>query len=298
MNEHHPPSRATSPASTPSRWYATASPSSAAVGPDTARELVRAVLAAEAPRVDARLREALDTTLQTIRVAAQAAMGVLATTSPAEPRRRSAPPKAEPAETPSVKAHPPASPRRPAGRISPASPGRARGTAAAAPAPARGRRSRAAAGVPPAPGSLRCCCTASTTTGLAQASYLIGCERTGEALVIDPNRDVEQYLEAAAEYRLRITHVTETHIHADFVSGSRELAERTGRQALPLRTRAAATGTTASPEDGAVAAVTTATGFEVGNVRVHVLHTPGHTPEHLTFLVTDGAARHRADRRR
>jgi hypothetical protein len=70
-----------------------------AVGPDTARELVRAVLAAEAPRVDARLREALDTALETIRVAAQAAMGVLKTTSPATPEaRRPAPaPPAEPA---------------------------------------------------------------------------------------------------------------------------------------------------------------------------------------------------------
>jgi hypothetical protein len=87
------------------------------VGPDTARDLVRAVLAAEAPRVDARLREALDTTLQTIRVAAQAAMGVLATTSPAEPRRPG-PPKAEPAEAPSARAHPPAQPRRPGARIS------------------------------------------------------------------------------------------------------------------------------------------------------------------------------------
>ena len=87
------------------------------VGPDTARDLVRAVLAAEAPRVDARLREALDTTLQTIRVAAQAAMGVLATTSPAEPRRPG-PAKSEPAEAPSARAHPPAPPRRPGGRIS------------------------------------------------------------------------------------------------------------------------------------------------------------------------------------
>jgi hypothetical protein len=66
-----------------------------AVGPDTARELVRAVLTAEAPRVDARLREALDTALETIRVAAQAAMGVLATTSPSAPRPR--PPEARPA---------------------------------------------------------------------------------------------------------------------------------------------------------------------------------------------------------
>jgi hypothetical protein len=88
------------------------------VGPETARDLIRAVLAAEAPRVDARLREALDTTLQTIRVAAQAAMGVLATTSPAGPRSRAAPSKAEPAETPSAKATPPAPPRRPAGRVS------------------------------------------------------------------------------------------------------------------------------------------------------------------------------------
>ncbi len=88
------------------------------VGPDTARDLIRAVLAAEAPRVDARLREALDTTLQTIRVAAQAAMGVLATTSPAEPRSRPAPPRSESAEAPSPKISPPAPPRRPAGRIS------------------------------------------------------------------------------------------------------------------------------------------------------------------------------------
>ena len=77
-----------------------------AVGPDTARELVRAVLAAEAPRVDARLREALDTALQTIRVAAQSAMGVLATTSPAEVRPR---PDAGPKPAPSPR-------RTPAGR--------------------------------------------------------------------------------------------------------------------------------------------------------------------------------------
>lgn len=91
------------------------------VGPDTARDLVRAVLAAEAPRVDARLREALDTTLQTIRIAAQAAMGVLATTTPAEPRRP-APPTArsEPAAAPPARVQPPApgAARRPGGRVS------------------------------------------------------------------------------------------------------------------------------------------------------------------------------------
>ena len=63
---------------------------------------------------------------------------------------------------------------------------------------------------------------------LAQASYLLGCPRTGEAMVVDPGRDVEAYLRAADKEGLRITHVTETHIHADFVSGLRELAARTG----------------------------------------------------------------------
>src|SRR5688500_19791043 len=63
---------------------------------------------------------------------------------------------------------------------------------------------------------------------LAQASYLIGCAATGEALVVDPNRDVDQYVRAAESEGVEVTHVTETHIHADFVSGARELARRTG----------------------------------------------------------------------
>jgi hydroxyacylglutathione hydrolase len=63
---------------------------------------------------------------------------------------------------------------------------------------------------------------------LAHASYMVGCQRTGEAIVIDPSRSVEQYLEAAAAEGLRITGSAETHIHADFVSGSRELADRVG----------------------------------------------------------------------
>ena len=63
---------------------------------------------------------------------------------------------------------------------------------------------------------------------LAQASYLIGCKRPGEALVVDPNRDVERYMEPARREGLRVAHVTETHIHADFVSGARELARRAG----------------------------------------------------------------------
>jgi hydroxyacylglutathione hydrolase len=63
---------------------------------------------------------------------------------------------------------------------------------------------------------------------LAHASYLVGCQKTGEAIVIDPGRDVEPYLEVAKREQLHIVGSAETHIHADFVSGSRELVERTG----------------------------------------------------------------------
>ena len=70
---------------------------------------------------------------------------------------------------------------------------------------------------------------------LAQASYLIGCQATGDALVVDPNRHLQPYLQAAEAEELRITHVTETHIHADFVSGARELAQRAGARLLPVR---------------------------------------------------------------
>ena len=72
---------------------------------------------------------------------------------------------------------------------------------------------------------------------IAQASYLIGCVATGEAIVIDPNRDVGRYIAAAAREGVTITHVTETHIHADFLSGARELAARTGAKLLSLGRR-------------------------------------------------------------
>ncbi|MGH7719988.1 MAG: MBL fold metallo-hydrolase [Gemmatimonadaceae bacterium] len=124
---------------------------------------------------------------------------------------------------------------------------------------------------------------------LAQASYLLGCHATGEALVVDANRDIDQYIEGAEAENLRITHVTETHIHADFVSGSRELAARTGAT-LYLSDEgdadwkysfAAAAGAVPLKDGGS---------FAVGNVRVDVMHTPGHTPEHLSFLITDTPA--------
>jgi hydroxyacylglutathione hydrolase len=127
---------------------------------------------------------------------------------------------------------------------------------------------------------------------LAQASYLLGCQATGEAIVVDPNRDVEQYIRAAAEEGVRLTHVTETHIHADFVSGSRELAERTGAQLFlsdeggdDWRYGFVGAAHAKLLRDGDV--------IKVGNIRLEVIHTPGHTPEHLTFLVTDTAATNR-----
>ncbi len=120
---------------------------------------------------------------------------------------------------------------------------------------------------------------------LAQASYLIGCQETGEALIIDPARDISPYLQAAQAENLRITQVTETHIHADFVSGIREIAAHTGARMY------------LSGEGGAewqyqfVDAHTTLLQDEdtwmLGNIRIQAIHTPGHTPEHLIFAITD-----------
>lgn len=126
-------------------------------------------------------------------------------------------------------------------------------------------------------------------TGLAQASYIIGCQRTGEAVVVDPNRDAEQYVAAAAKEGLRITHVTETHIHADFVSGVRELVQRTGAQLLLSNEGGADWQYEFAAADGA-RLLKDGDRFMVGNIRMDVLHTPGHTPEHLSFLVTDTPA--------
>ncbi|MBL4590356.1 MAG: MBL fold metallo-hydrolase [Phycisphaerales bacterium] len=127
---------------------------------------------------------------------------------------------------------------------------------------------------------------------LAQAAYLIGCQKTGEAVVIDPERDVDRYIELAAENGLRIVATAETHIHADFVSGSRELAERIGAKVYVsdegdadwkyqwLDSRlAGGSYDHRLLKDGDV--------FEIGNIRFQTIHTPGHTPEHIVFLITD-----------
>jgi hydroxyacylglutathione hydrolase len=124
---------------------------------------------------------------------------------------------------------------------------------------------------------------------LAQASYLIGCAATGEAIVIDPNRDVQQYVRAAEDEDLRITHVTETHIHADFVSGSRELAKITGAKLL-LSSEGGPDWLYAFAEGDGATLVRDGDTFMVGNLKFEVIHTPGHTPEHISFVVTDTPA--------
>jgi hydroxyacylglutathione hydrolase len=121
---------------------------------------------------------------------------------------------------------------------------------------------------------------------LAQASYLVGCSRAREAIVVDPNRGVDRYLEAAAEEGVRIAHVTETHIHADFVSGARELAQHTGAR-LYLSGAGGADWQYQYARDAGAVTLADRDSFRVGTVELQVLHVPGHTPEHLAFLISD-----------
>jgi len=123
---------------------------------------------------------------------------------------------------------------------------------------------------------------------LAQTSYLIGCAATGEAIVIDPNRDAAQYIRAAEAEGLRLTHVTETHIHADFLSGTRELAQLTGA-VMYLSDEGGPGWQYAFAAQGGAVLLHDGDRVQVGNIRFDVLHTPGHTPEHLAFVVTDTA---------
>lgn len=123
---------------------------------------------------------------------------------------------------------------------------------------------------------------------LAQASYLVGCEDTNEALVIDPLRDVSQYIQSAKDSGLRITAVTETHIHADYISGSREIAHATGAK-IYLSGEGGPDWLYNYTDDSNVVVLHNGDTFKIGKVLIQALHTPGHTPEHLCFLVTDAA---------
>src|ERR1044072_6981665 len=111
---------------------------------------------------------------------------------------------------------------------------------------------------------------------LAHASYLIGSD--GEAAVVDPQRDVDQYIDEAAAQGLQIKYVIETHLHADFVSGHRELAARTGAEIV------------FGKEAGALfphSAVSDGDEIKVGKVLLRIMETPGHTPESISVLVID-----------
>ncbi len=127
---------------------------------------------------------------------------------------------------------------------------------------------------------------------LAQAAYLLGCQRTGEAIVVDPERDVDRYVDLARQHGLRITAVAETHIHADFLSGARELAERVGAKVYisdegdadwkyQWLNRKSGGGSYSHQ------LLKHGDSFRIGGIELKAVHTPGHTPEHIAFLVTD-----------
>jgi hydroxyacylglutathione hydrolase len=123
---------------------------------------------------------------------------------------------------------------------------------------------------------------------LAQYAYLVGCQRSGEALLIDPERDIDRYVEAAEAEGLRITAVAETHIHADFLSGAREFAHRFGVH-LYLSDEGGAEWASDWARDGryAVTFLRHQDLFRVGGIEIRAVHTPGHTPEHMSYEITD-----------
>jgi hydroxyacylglutathione hydrolase len=121
---------------------------------------------------------------------------------------------------------------------------------------------------------------------LAHASYMVGCQRSGEAIIVDPGRIVDEYLDAAARENLKIVGVAETHIHADYVSGARELAERVGAKLYvsdegpdEWKFEYAAEYPHQLLRDGDK--------FSVGNIVFETMYTPGHTPESVCFILTD-----------
>jgi len=121
--------------------------------------------------------------------------------------------------------------------------------------------------------------------GLSHYSYAVGCPNAGAIAIVDPERNIERYLEFADERGLSIAYVLETHIHADFASGARALAEATGARLLISGYDEGETFEASFPHED----LRDGDSIEIGPVRIDALHTPGHTPEHLSFLVYDGA---------
>jgi len=124
---------------------------------------------------------------------------------------------------------------------------------------------------------------------LAHSSYLVGCQRTNEAIVIDPARQLEPYFEAARKEGLTIVAATETHIHADYLSGAKELADLHDAR-LYVSDEGDENWKYAFAKDVDSHLLTDGDEFKVGNVSFKVMHTPGHTPESISFVLTDHGA--------
>lgn len=128
---------------------------------------------------------------------------------------------------------------------------------------------------------------------LAQYAYLIGCQKTNEAIIIDPERDIDQYVELAESEGLNIVAIAETHIHADFLSGGREFAERFGTK-LYLSDEGDKDWkyewVKEKKQDGTdydYMLLKDGDSFMIGGIEIVAVHTPGHTPEHMSYLVYD-----------
>ena len=109
------------------------------------------------------------------------------------------------------------------------------------------------------------------------ASYLFGCGGQGQCVVVDPVEDIGPYQQASRETGMRITHVIDTHVHADHISGARSLADAVGASYVVHESVDAPEGARLAHDQE----------LSAGNVAIRVLHTPGHTPEHISLLVTD-----------
>ncbi|GJQ35497.1 MAG: MBL fold metallo-hydrolase [Anaerolineaceae bacterium] len=115
-------------------------------------------------------------------------------------------------------------------------------------------------------------------TGLGNSAYLIGSHATKKGILIDPLRDVDRYLNAASELGLTLTHVLDTHLHADFISGNREIANQTNAIIGASAEAGVGFDHTALTEDSVI---------DLGAFQIRVMTTPGHTPEHISFLLTE-----------
>ena len=121
---------------------------------------------------------------------------------------------------------------------------------------------------------------------LAHAAWLLGCQKTGDAIVFDPARDIDRYLDLAQSHGLMITAVAETHVHADFLSGARGLAKSTGAM-LYLSGHGGDAWAARWAEELPHVMLKDGDVFSVGGIQFTARHTPGHTPEHLSYIVTD-----------